>query len=256
MSRARVLLVDDDASIRRFVAMALDTLDIELIACASVAEALEALRRQGPARLILTDLMMPGESGLVLLQRLAEEPALRGDARVAVFSAGLHGVQAELARHEVWCQLSKPVSAMELEARVREAVAAEGAGTSAHAADRLPDGTRPDHEGPDAARLRTVDTHFAGDGRLFLAFREGCLVQFQADIVRGDMSLGRGDFPDLRHLAHSLKSVLTLLGEDELSGVARQLEDGTARADAGLCAGLWSRLSRGLAGLTNDAARP
>jgi CheY-like chemotaxis protein/HPt (histidine-containing phosphotransfer) domain-containing protein len=248
-----VLLVDDDASIRRFVAMALDTLDIELVACGSVAEALEALRRQGPVRLILTDLMMPGENGLVLLQRLAEEPALRGGARVAVFSAGLHGVRAELARHDIWCQLSKPVSAVELEARVREAVAAEGA--SAYPAERVPARTGPDGDGLDAAAPGAIDAHFAGNRELFLAFREGCLSQFEADIVRGNENLRRADLPALRHLAHSLKSVLTLLGEDELSGVARQLEDSAARADAGLCAGLWPRLNRGLARLIADSAR-
>lgn len=63
MNRPRVLLVEDDPSLRRFVALALDELDIQLLRCASVAEAVEVLS-QGPVRLVLTDLMMPGESGL------------------------------------------------------------------------------------------------------------------------------------------------------------------------------------------------
>lgn len=243
MSRPRVLLVDDDASIRRFVALALEDVEVELEACASVAQAVETLRSRGPVALVITDLMMPGENGLVLLQRLADEPALRGAARIAVFSAGLRGpLQAELAAHDVWRQLSKPVSVVELEACVRDAVDAPPASATLTAAAGIDTGL-------DAAAFSAIQTHFAGDQELYLAFRSSAVAQFEADLARGDDDLGRGDLSDLRHLAHSLKSVLLLLGHADLADTARRLEDCAAHQQATQAAPLWALLRQGLATL-------
>lgn len=247
--RPRVLLVDDDVSIRRFVAMAIEELGVELLACASVAEALATLREQGPVELVLTDLMMPGESGLVLLQRLADEPALRGSARLAVFSAGLQGVvQRQLASYGIWRQLAKPVSVTELEDCVREAVLAASAsvGTgrktgAAAAEDAATDLT--------AEEISAVQTHFAGERDLFITFRDSCLLQFSVDVRQGDAAVAQGDAPALRRLAHSLKSVLATLGHEAPADVARQLEFNAAAGDWAACRALWNALRAGLGGL-------
>jgi CheY-like chemotaxis protein len=131
MTRPRVLLVEDDASVRRFVTLALEELPIELVACDSVAPALAELAR-APACLVLTDLMLPGEPGESLVRRLAEDAVLRGPARVAVFSAGLTPeVRGRLAGLGVWRLLSKPVSLAELEGCVREALATPAAAAAA-----------------------------------------------------------------------------------------------------------------------------
>ncbi|TXC67071.1 response regulator [Piscinibacter aquaticus] len=63
MNRPRVLLVDDDPSIRRFVALALEDLDLELVEAGSVAQARERLAEGAGYALIVTDLMMPGRPG-------------------------------------------------------------------------------------------------------------------------------------------------------------------------------------------------
>lgn len=81
----RVLLVEDDAAIRQFVTLALEDLPVTVQACATVDEALDALQ-EGPVGLVLTDLHLAGDSGLRLLERLVVDPALRGTARLAVFS--------------------------------------------------------------------------------------------------------------------------------------------------------------------------
>lgn len=87
--RGRVVLVDDDPTIRRLFALALEDLDIDLQLCPSVAQARQVLR-EAPAQLLVTDLMMPGENGFDLLQALNDDPGLRAGARLAVFSAGLN----------------------------------------------------------------------------------------------------------------------------------------------------------------------
>ncbi len=224
MNRPRVLLVEDDPSLRRFVALALDELDIQLLQCASVAEAVEVLSR-GPVRLVLTDLMMPGESGFGLLQRLQQSPQLRGDARVVVLSAGLTGdVRAQLEGMDVWRTLSKPVSVNALEACVMDGLrddppAGKGEraplpGVQSDAMDTLESGT-----------THAIRTYFEGDLELFHAYRAACLAQFPCDLQEGDAASAAADLQTLRRVAHSLKSVLLTLGFAQWSAQAQELED-------------------------------
>lgn len=231
MTRPRVVLVDDDASIRRLVALTLEDLDLDLVCCASAAEALEALRA-APARLVITDLMMPGVSGFDLLQQLAEQPALRGEARLAVFSAGLGAeVQKRLAGLPVWRQITKPVSVVALLEAVEAALAGAGAGTGP-----APDAATP---GGEAAAIAEF---FAGDAALYHAFRDGCRLQFRTDLAQAEAAVAAGDASALRHLAHSLKSVLLTLGEPAASAAARALEQAMAQADWPAAAEPWARL--------------
>ena len=58
---SRVLLVEDDPSIRRFVQLALEDSEVELVQAGSLAAAINALRT-GPSVLILCDLMLPDGS--------------------------------------------------------------------------------------------------------------------------------------------------------------------------------------------------
>jgi len=234
----RVVLVDDDASIRRFVELALEELPIELVPCASVAEARLALL-DGPAALLITDLMMPGETGFDLLQELAEQPALRGPARLAVFSAGINAATRErLSALGVWRELDKPVSLAALEACVAEAV-----GLSVHA-QAAPGAALPG--GLSAAERSAIDAGFGGDAGLFQAFREEARAQFAHDLAEGDRALAAADWPALRRLAHSLKSVLTLLGDEAAAGAARSLESAAAAADAAACRTHWPPLRAAL----------
>jgi len=52
VTRARVLLVDDDASIRRFVALALDEIDIELVEADGVPQARRQFEPAGAAEFV------------------------------------------------------------------------------------------------------------------------------------------------------------------------------------------------------------
>ena len=123
MSAPKVLLVEDDSSIARFVQMALEELPIELVTCANVPDAMQALHAGG-VELIITDLMLPGESGIDLVQRLLQEPVQGRRIPVAVFSAGLTPpVREQLQAMKVWRMVSKPASVAELEACVTDALA-------------------------------------------------------------------------------------------------------------------------------------
>ncbi len=218
----RVLLVDDDASIRRLVASALGDLAIEFVACAGVEAACAALRER-PAVLVITDLMMPGLTGYDLLALLAADPALRGSARLAVFSAGLTAnTRARLASLDVWRELDKPVSMRALEDCVTDALAEALQPTSLS----LPFPFQISMSGSlssslSAGEASTLADRFGGDLDLFTAFRQQTRTHFIEDLEAGRQALSNVDLPALHRLAHSLQGVLTLLGDE--AGAARAL---------------------------------
>lgn len=251
-ARPRVLLVDDDASIRRLAELALEELPIDLVCCASAAEARAALAA-APAALLITDMMMPGESGLDLVTALAADPALRGEARLAVFSAGLNAaMRARLAALGVWRCLDKPVPLQVLEACVLDALAPaagvveagqEGSPEVPHEvlASATADGPSeassdaPSAAGLDAGARQAVEHGFAGDLALYLAFREQARLQFHDDLRELARSHAAHDAQALRRQAHSLKGVLAILGEAEGEALARALEHAAADGDAARC---------------------
>lgn len=229
----RVLLVEDDPSVGRFVAMALEHLPIELVVRVRVADALEALRSQ-PVRLVITDLMLPGESGLSLLQSLHDQPALRQGALLVAFSAGVNtNVRQQLEALQVWRILSKPVSVAALEACVCDALglSAGGGATAASAGDTVT-----------ASERLAIDAHFAGDATLFLSYRTSCRLQFAHDVHTGDVALRTHDASAVRRLAHSLATVLQTLGLPEAGLEARALEDAAEHGDFNTMAKAWARL--------------
>lgn len=231
MTAVRVLLVEDDASIRRFVELALEDEPIELHQVDSVAAALHLLRCHGPFRLVITDLMLPDGSGQVMLQAMADEPALRAGARVAVFSAGLSAdTRARLGPLGIDDVIAKPASVQQLVDCVRQARAADPA-------------TPPQ---PDPASV-AVDRYFAGNRALYATYRDSCRRQFRVDRRSGEAASAAGDLPALRRLAHSLKSVLATLGHPGPGAMARALEDAAAAADWAVAAPLWQQLRAHLA---------
>lgn len=229
----RVLLVEDDPSIARFVAMALEDLPIDLVICTRVAAALHVLRVK-PVRLLITDLMLPGESGMSLLETLRDQPALRQDALLVAFSAGLNPeIRQKLEALQVWRILSKPVSVVALEACVCDALQFKAG--APHEPAHVKDDLTPEER-------RAINAHFAGDVVLFLAYRDSCFNQFAHDRLGGDRALAAQDAPALRRLAHSLATVLQTLGFQEAGAVALGLETAAEKSDLQGMADRWAQL--------------
>ncbi|WP_271679700.1 nitrogen regulation protein NR(I) [Thermomonas mangrovi] len=136
---ARVWVVDDDRSVRFVLAAALREAGFAVTAFAAAGEALDALGREAPPALVVTDVRMPGDSGLQLLDKLkAAHPALP----VVVMSA--HTDVASTAgafrggAHEF---LSKPFDLDDAVAVVRRAlprVPAQAAAPASEAVDDAP----------------------------------------------------------------------------------------------------------------------
>ncbi len=234
-ARPRVLLVEDDASIRRFVAMALEDMPIELVEAGTLAEA-EAVLAGAPLRLVISDLMLPDGSGMALLQALAADPQRRHGARLAAFSAGISAERrAQLEALGVDEVISKPASLAALEGCVQRAL------------DAAP--PPPPMPAPPPVAADVVERHFGGDRALYEAFSDACYGQFTADLRQGDAAAAAADLPAQRRLAHSLKSVLQTLGHDDASRAAAALEALAAEGDRARVPAAWSRLRSLLAPL-------
>ena len=116
----RIWVVDDDRAVRFVLATALRDAGFEVTAFAAAAEALDTLQREPAPALVVTDVRMPGDSGLQLLDKLK---AAQPDLPVIVMSA--HTDVASTAgafrggAHEF---LSKPFDLDEAVALVRRAL--------------------------------------------------------------------------------------------------------------------------------------
>jgi DNA-binding NtrC family response regulator len=114
---ATVLIVDDDASARRLLRVRLQALGCEPITAADGKEALEALRRDLPAAMLL-DLEMPWMGGLELLRELR-----RGGIDVPTIVITAHGsieTAVEAMKEGAYDFLPKPFDPHHLEIVVRK----------------------------------------------------------------------------------------------------------------------------------------
>jgi CheY-like chemotaxis protein len=237
----RVLLVEDDASIARFIGMALEDQGVELTVCGDVASALGVLQAR-PVGLVITDLMLPGLSGYDLVDRLHSEPGLLAGAKVVIFSAGVNlDMQARLEGRSIWRILRKPASVAQVQACVLDAFAGHEVAPPPPA-DALP---QPASSSTDSDAILA---YFGGDSALFSAYRAKCLVQFEHDLAAGDAALRSGDWAALQRLSHSLATVFRTLGWAEDGKVAKELEVFAAEGDAQASAITWGELRPRLLG--------
>ena len=116
---ATVLVVDDDAGIRESAAMALEKVGLKTVQAGDVTSALQALRAHR-IDVVLSDIYMPGETGLTLLQAIAER---KNPPRVILMTArGTIETTALAQRIGAFDYLAKPFDLNELIARVRAAL--------------------------------------------------------------------------------------------------------------------------------------
>ena len=104
---ARILLAEDDASLRGFLTRALERAGHQVVDCENGDDAIDALE-QGPYDLLLTDIVMPGPDGIEIARRAAERYP---DMRI-VFITGFAAVA--LTAPEGSKVLSKPIHLREL----------------------------------------------------------------------------------------------------------------------------------------------
>lgn len=117
----RILLAEDDDSMRRFLERALQRAGYRVVACANGAEAFARLKR-GAFTLLLTDIVMPEMDGVELARRAAEiDPELKIMFITGFAAVALHPNAQAPREARV---LSKPVHLRDLVQEVDRLLAA------------------------------------------------------------------------------------------------------------------------------------
>jgi PAS domain S-box-containing protein len=118
--RATVLVAEDNADMQRFIVEVLAG-DYRVVAVADGEQAL-AHAQADPPDLVVTDLMMPRLGGDRLVARLRELPRLAQVPVLVLSAQGDEALRARLLAESVQDYVTKPFSAHELRARVRNLV--------------------------------------------------------------------------------------------------------------------------------------
>lgn len=118
-AKNKVLVVEDDADLRRLYAIGLNQQGFEVKLAANGAEALDRLLTEKP-QVILLDMLMPIMDGWEVLEKISSMK-LSGPIPVVVISGQAHPTDRPLHPLIVgW--LSKPVALADLSEAVREAL--------------------------------------------------------------------------------------------------------------------------------------
>lgn len=112
----QVMVVDDDATFRRYLEVQLEMLGCHIVPMESGESAWDRIQAQ-PPDLVLTDVFMPGMTGLELCQRIKATPALEG---IPVVLLTMAGPKAKDEGYKAGADdfLNKPPHLMELKTRL------------------------------------------------------------------------------------------------------------------------------------------
>jgi two-component system, OmpR family, response regulator len=121
MTRLRVLVIDDEVAIRLLCRINLEADGISVIEAPDGAAGLAAALREIPD-IILLDVMMPGDDGVTVAERMVAEESLR-DVPIIFLTARVDLEDVERVRRVGAAgTITKPFNPIELGRRVREVV--------------------------------------------------------------------------------------------------------------------------------------
>lgn len=121
-SHGRILVADDEPHIRRILATFLDASGFSVDQATDGAQALELLQGPTPYRVALLDIMMPGHSGLEVLELARTLPHRQGLPIVILTAKGQDADREEAFLLGAADFLTKPFSPKKLLARIQDLV--------------------------------------------------------------------------------------------------------------------------------------
>ncbi len=108
--RATILVVDDEANIRKLVTVNLSSRGYQVIEADTAAQALAILGRQTPILMVL-DIKLPDLTGWELLSQIMESPDIDSRFPVLVMTASIMDAHLDLAKYPAVSKvLVKPFS--------------------------------------------------------------------------------------------------------------------------------------------------
>jgi|SRR5438128_6458215 len=119
MAQKRILVVEDDPSMRKILHARLKAENYDAVPVADVVSAFGEVRKH-TTDLILLDLGIPGGGGLNLMQRLQSIPKLATIPIVVVSARERTGIEAEVLDGGAVAFFQKPIDFDELLKKIRE----------------------------------------------------------------------------------------------------------------------------------------
>jgi len=122
---ARILVAEDDASMRQFIEMALTRAGHDVETAANGIEALRRIEQDGNFELLLADIVMPGMDGIELSQQAARlQPNIRVMFITGFAAVAMNGREAGPAAQAKQPVMSKPFHLKDLVDNVDRLLAA------------------------------------------------------------------------------------------------------------------------------------
>lgn len=117
MSKTRILLVDDEPILLKAVEFKLKKEGMEVVTAMSGEEAMAALGSQEPFDIVISDVMMPGVSGIELLRKVKDQSP---DVKVLLLT-GLKTEETVVDAFDLGADdfMTKPFNPKELSVRVK-----------------------------------------------------------------------------------------------------------------------------------------
>lgn len=175
---ARILCVDDEPDILVFLKATLTNAGHQVITAADAGAALASVLAQ-PPQLVITDVMMPGESGYSLCRKIRANPKTQA---VPILVATILEGELEATEAGATAFLSKPLDEGQLLRAVREMLPASGGQTL------LAEGLEKLRAGDHAAAIRAFEAVVAADPQHALAswarYYLGGIYQRRGDIKK------------------------------------------------------------------------
>jgi two-component system, NtrC family, response regulator len=119
MAAEKILIVEDDETLRNVMQLQLKKLGYEVASVPDVERAMDILQRF-PQNLIITDLNLPGISGIELLKRIRSESV--GSAVIVMTAYGTIQSAVEAMRYGAYDYITKPIEPYDLKALVSRAL--------------------------------------------------------------------------------------------------------------------------------------
>jgi CheY-like chemotaxis protein/HPt (histidine-containing phosphotransfer) domain-containing protein len=224
MTRHRILVVEDEADVRKVVELALSRdPELDVRTCASGREGLAEAAAWSPD-LILLDVMMPGMDGPTTLARLRDDPATAATPVVFLTARARPAELAHFVSLGARGAIAKPFVPSALRAAIKSHLQ-DAAGAPGPQRD-------PGARAADAAAAAGIAEPLMSEAEL-RAERADYLERLQATVARltALRAALRGDptspalLDDLRTVAHRTAGSAGLYGFDEVSATAARLED-------------------------------
>jgi len=233
-TRATILLVEDDESLREVLAMNLEDYGFEVEQFANGTAAIEAY---DPARheLVLTDLRMPGISGLDVLDHVKErEP----DAVVLVLTAyGGAENSLEAMRRGAFHYVEKPVNTLSLVQEIERALAfRRGQESTTVASPERRSASMIASSPVMNAVLRTVDKIASSDAPVMILGESGVGKELVARAIHERSDRARGEFVAVNCAAipgELLESILFGYEKGAFTGANKRTDGKFTSADKG-----------------------